>query len=208
MKRWVEAICPKGRKKYRTPLIQSIKKNSLMPKYKITGFGRDTNRKRVRLYAANSIEEAYEKAYEDGTIIDTSETEVLPDPPPPPEQLALALELGIEVPTGTTKKELSVLISQAKKMASPHQIRLCKEIGVYPPLNLTKKAMSSFIEESLKDEMRRRRYEALPPTERQLEFASEAGIRFSRHITRWELSELIDQYMEKNMGADGVEDEI
>ena len=38
-----------------------------MPLYKITGFGKKTKRKRVRVYEAATQEEAFEKAYKDET---------------------------------------------------------------------------------------------------------------------------------------------
>ena len=38
-----------------------------MPRYQITGEGKNTGRKRVRIYEATTKEEAFENAYKEGT---------------------------------------------------------------------------------------------------------------------------------------------
>lgn len=168
-----------------------------MPRYKITGIGRETNRKRVRVYQANNQEDAFEKAYKDGTIVDVGATEVLPDLPPTEGQLCYAKELGINYSEEITKIELSLLIDEAKNRATPKQLRLASELSLKPPLNLTKKEMTNFLDEAMQNKKVRKRYEQLLPTEAQLMLAEEKGIRIPRGITRQNLSALIDEAIEK-----------
>ena len=168
-----------------------------MPRYQITGIGRETNRKRVRVYEANNQEDAFEKASKDGTIVDVDATKVLPDLPPTEGQLYHAKQLGINCPKGITKSELSSLIDEANKRATPRQLRLASELRLKPPPNLTKEEMSNFLDEAMQNKKIQKRYEQLLPTEAQLTLAEEKGIRIPRRITRQNLSALIDEAIEK-----------
>lgn len=60
-----------------------------MPAYKITGIGRETDRKRIRVYEVDTEEAAFEKAFKDGTIVDVSATEIVLGKPPSENQLRL-----------------------------------------------------------------------------------------------------------------------
>lgn len=168
-----------------------------MPRYQITGIGRETNRKRVRVYEANNREDAFEKASKAGTIVDVDATEVLPDLPPTEGQLYHAKKLGINYPDGITKSELSLLIDEANKRATPKQLRLASELRLEPSSSLTKKEMSNFLDEAMQNKKIQKRYEQLLPTEAQLLFAEEIGILIPRGITRQNLSALLDEAIEK-----------
>ncbi|MBN1363579.1 MAG: hypothetical protein JW976_02115 [Syntrophaceae bacterium] len=169
-----------------------------MPLYKITGIGKKTNRKRVHVYEADTQEQAYKKAYKDGTIIDDSATEIIPYPPASEYQLNYAKSLGIDCPVGITEREISDLIEEAQQWASPKQIRLVKELGLEAPdKKMTWDQMSEFIDNALEDPKINKRYEKLPPTEEQLKKAKEMGVRIPWFATRQKLSILIEEAIEK-----------
>lgn len=84
-----------------------------MPKFQIRGHGKETGRKRSRVFYASSEEKARELAAADGTVVD--EIERLPDDPPPEpteRQLDFASDLGIAIPDDADRDDVSDLISQ------------------------------------------------------------------------------------------------
>ena len=84
-----------------------------MPRYEVVGFGRETGRKRVRIYEAKNKEDAIMMAASEGTIVDMSKIRILPESPATEPQLEYAKNLGIKLPKNATKSELTKLISQA-----------------------------------------------------------------------------------------------
>ncbi len=83
-----------------------------MPKFQIRGHGKETGRKRSRIFYASSEAKARELAAADLTIVD--QIEKLPeDPPPEPteRQLAYASDLGIVIPDDADRDDISDLIS-------------------------------------------------------------------------------------------------
>jgi hypothetical protein len=84
-----------------------------MPRYEVVGFGRETGRKRVRIYEAKNKEDVIMMAASEGTIVDMSKIRILPESPATEQQLEYAKNLGIKIPKNATKRELTKLISQA-----------------------------------------------------------------------------------------------
>jgi len=100
-----------------------------MPRFQVTGTARDTGRKRKRTYAAANEAAARSKAHADG--IDVAEVSELFDPPTE-NQLSYAQSLGIAIPAGVTREELSDLISQRTdddKPASADLLALATSYG-------------------------------------------------------------------------------
>jgi len=91
-----------------------------MPRYEVVGFGRETGRKRVRIYEAKNKEDVIMMAASEGTIVDMSKIRILPESPATEPQLEYAKNLGIKIPENATKTELTKLISDAveKEMTS------------------------------------------------------------------------------------------
>lgn len=80
-----------------------------MPNYEIVGKGRDTGRKRKRIYSAKDHKAAEALAEADGTeVLEISE---LPPEPPTKRQIEYATDIDIKIPYDITKDELSDLIS-------------------------------------------------------------------------------------------------
>jgi hypothetical protein len=84
-----------------------------MPRYEVVGFGRETGRKRVRIYEAKNKEDVIMMAASEGTIVDMSKIRILPESPATERQLEYAKNLGIKIPKDATKSEMTKLISQA-----------------------------------------------------------------------------------------------
>ena len=80
-----------------------------MPSFEVTGRGRETSRKRKRIYAAYDEAEARQIAEADGTIVEG--IQILPDEPATEAQLSYARDLGISIPENPTKDELRDLLS-------------------------------------------------------------------------------------------------
>lgn len=80
-----------------------------MPSYEIKGKGKDTGRKRRRIYTAPNEAEAKQLAEADGTLVE--EVSEIPPEPPTERQLDYARDLGISIPANATKDILSDLIS-------------------------------------------------------------------------------------------------
>ncbi|MDZ7854093.1 MAG: hypothetical protein U5L98_16000 [Halomonas sp.] len=102
-----------------------------MPKYKIRGKGKDSGRSRTRTYKAKNEISARAKAEADDTTVD--EVEKLPPAPPTEGQIAYAKGLGIKIPDGVTKDEISDLISckvDEDSTASPQLIRLADDYSI------------------------------------------------------------------------------
>ena len=80
-----------------------------MPDFEIRGKGRDTGRKRKRVYSAPDEATAKRLAEDDGTLIEAI-VEIPPEPATD-RQLTYAKDLGISIPPDVSKADLSDLIS-------------------------------------------------------------------------------------------------
>jgi hypothetical protein len=121
-----------------------------MPKYKITGKSRETGRKRVIKHQA--IDELSAKAYAEGAGIDVVDIIQLPEEPPTERQMEYALSLGIVIPTGCNKSEISDLISVAvdkDKPADTRHIEFAKIYGVDCTKYIGKKLLFDRIHDEL-----------------------------------------------------------
>jgi len=83
-----------------------------MPRFEVVGIGRETGRKRVRIYEAKDEEDAIMMAASDGTVVDKKKIRILPESPPTEPQIIYAKKLGIKIPKNATKAELSRLIDK------------------------------------------------------------------------------------------------
>jgi len=90
-----------------------------MPSYEIKGKGKDTGRKRKRIFTAPNEEEAKQLAEADGTLVE--EIKEIPPDPPTERQLDYAKDLGISIPSNATKDDLSDLISLKVDRDKPAQ---------------------------------------------------------------------------------------
>lgn len=83
-----------------------------MPEYEVYGLGRETGRKRRRVYNAPDEDSAINKASADGTVVERIER--LPDPQPAlatERQIAYADSLGLVYPPDITLAEMSHMIA-------------------------------------------------------------------------------------------------
>jgi hypothetical protein len=87
-----------------------------VPRFQINGFGRESGKRRSRVYSAADEEAARAIAFNDGTVIE-SISEMPPDLPQPAteSQKNYAEGLGIEFDPSITKSEISVLIAERVK---------------------------------------------------------------------------------------------
>jgi hypothetical protein len=100
-----------------------------MPNFEVAGKGKDTGRKRQRIYTAESESEARSKAEADGTIVESIRE--LPPEPATERQLSYAKDLGISIPSNPTKNEMIYLISKAvDPPASNAQLYCLNEHGI------------------------------------------------------------------------------
>lgn len=113
-----------------------------MPAFKVTGNGRDSGRKRSRVYSA--IDETRARVLADADGIVVVSVVQLPPEPPTERQLAYAKDLGISVPSGASKEEVSDLIGaqlQHDKPAAPHYLALARRHEVPVTQYTGKKAL-------------------------------------------------------------------
>lgn len=121
-----------------------------MPDYEIKGKGKDTGRKRKRIYSAANEQEARELATSDGTLVE--EVNELPPEPPTERQLDYAKDLGITIPANATKDDLSDLISlkvDRDKPATERQKNFARTYGVEITKYIGKKALFNRIHAAL-----------------------------------------------------------
>ncbi|MEQ5803234.1 hypothetical protein [Halomonas sp. H10-9-1] len=81
----------------------------MMPRYEVTGVGKESGRKRRRIYSAIDENSARTSAEKDGTNVE--EVIELPPEAPTERQMEYAISLGITIPADVSKKEISDLIS-------------------------------------------------------------------------------------------------
>ena len=113
-----------------------------MPTYEVTGTGRDSGRKRHRVYKALDEAHARAQAEADETIV-ASVTQ-LPPEPPTERQLAYAKDHGISVPAEASQEEVSDLIDAGlhrDKPAAPRFQAIAKRYGVVFTQYTGKKAL-------------------------------------------------------------------
>jgi hypothetical protein len=101
-----------------------------LPRFQVTGTGRDTRRKRKRVYDVANEDAARRNADVDG--LDVLEVAELPPEPPTESQLAYARDLGINIPAGVSREEISDLIgvrTENDKPASADLLALATGYG-------------------------------------------------------------------------------
>lgn len=133
-----------------------------MPRYEIVGYGRETGRKRVRIYEAKNEEDAIMMAASEGTIVDTQKIKILPDMPATENQIEYAKDLDIKIPKNATKKELTKLISLAVDEDWPTKKtkQQARKLGIKIPAGITDTELLDLIDdeeteiENEKDQLR------------------------------------------------------
>lgn len=102
--------------------------------YQIIGKGRDTGRKRKKIYFAENEIDAKQQAENDGTLIDEIIEIPLPAPEPATEkQLSYADALGIDIPDNPTKLQLMALIDlkvNKDKPATERHLSFAKHFNI------------------------------------------------------------------------------
>jgi hypothetical protein len=115
-----------------------------MPLYEVKGYGRDTSRKRSRVYSADNEDHLYQVAGDDGTIIESWALYEVEPEPPTAAQLTYAATLKIKLPTGVlTKAQVSDLIAEATgntghMQATSEQRKRLKSLGAWPDAGMTR----------------------------------------------------------------------
>jgi hypothetical protein len=102
-----------------------------MPNYEIKGKGKDSGRKRTRIYSATNEDAARQLAEIDGTTVE--ELVELPPDLPTERQLDYAKDLGIAIPVDATKGDVSDLISMyldEDKSATERHREFAKRFGI------------------------------------------------------------------------------
>ncbi|TLF47289.1 hypothetical protein FEI13_16125 [Halomonas urmiana] len=103
----------------------------MMPRYEVTGVGKDSGRKRRKKYSAIDENAASAAAEKDGTTVEAV-TE-LPPEPPTERQMEYAISLGLTIPADVTKNEISDLISLAQdddSLATPLTREAASRFGI------------------------------------------------------------------------------
>jgi hypothetical protein len=100
-----------------------------MPRYEVVGFGRETGRKRVRIYEAKNKEDAIMMAASEGTVVDVNKIRILPESPATERQIEYAKNLGIKIPQNATKSELTKLISQVVEKETINEDESTEDCG-------------------------------------------------------------------------------
>lgn len=121
-----------------------------MPDFEIKGKGRDTGRRRKRVYSAPDEATAKRLAEDDGTLIEAI-VEIPPEPATD-RQLTYAKDLGISIPPDVSKADLSDLISltvDRDKPAAERHKRFARIYGVEPSRYIGKKALFDQIQSTL-----------------------------------------------------------
>lgn len=94
-----------------------------MPRFEVVGIGRETGRKRVKIYDAVDKEAAIMAAASEDTIVDVAKTKQLPDVPATEPQKQYAESLTIEFPANIGKVEISRLIDAKLKQQDDQFIK-------------------------------------------------------------------------------------
>lgn len=81
----------------------------MMPDFEARGIGRETRRRRKRVYRAYDEGEARQMAEADGIVV--GRIQMLPDEPATESQLSYARDLGLSIPENATKDELRDMLS-------------------------------------------------------------------------------------------------
>ena len=123
-----------------------------MPVYEIQGKGTKTGRNRRRTYEARNEIEARRMAEADGTSVE----EIIERPPegPTENQLSYARDLGVTIPDGVTKEELSDLIAvkvERDKPATERHKQFASIYGVEFTSYVGKKSLFNKIQHQLSE---------------------------------------------------------
>lgn len=121
-----------------------------MPSYEIKGKGKDSGRKRTRIYSAANEDAARQLAEVDGTTVEGI-VELPPDLPTE-RQLDYAKDLEIAIPVGATKDDVSDLISMKldrDKPATERHIGFARRYGIEVSRHIGKRALFDRIQAAL-----------------------------------------------------------
>ncbi|WP_146164914.1 hypothetical protein [Desulfonatronum sp. SC1] len=80
-----------------------------MPRFEIIGTGKETGRKRKRIYFAFDEHIARKNAEDDGTVVE--EIKLLPYNPPTEQQIELAAKHNIDISSGTNENDVADIIN-------------------------------------------------------------------------------------------------
>lgn len=129
-----------------------------MPRYEVVGIGRETGRKRVRVYDVENQEAAISAAAADGTVVEVGKIRLLPDLPPTEAQIEYAKNLNIKITKDLTKKSISQLIAQAEEEDWPtkDQTSKAKRLKIKIPSGITGDELDELIyeEEDRREELK------------------------------------------------------
>ena len=123
-----------------------------MARFEVYGRGKDSGRKRKRVYSAFDEQEVRRFAEADGTVIE--EIKLLPPDPPTERQLEYAKDLAIDVPSDATKDDVSDLISvilDKDKPATPRHRAFARRYRIEVTNYIGKRALFDRILFALKE---------------------------------------------------------
>jgi len=128
-----------------------------MPDFEVRGIGRETRRRRKRVYRACDEGEARQMAEADGMVVER--IQMLPDEPATEAQLSYAIDLGLSVPDNATKDELRDILSchlEHDKPASERHKSFAKAYRVHHTRFVGKRFLFSMIFAALQERGRER----------------------------------------------------
>ena len=179
-----------------------------MPRFEVVGIGRETGRKRKKIYTTANKESAIIAAAADGTIVEVDKIRQLPEPLATENQIKYAKAYNIKNPETLTKEQMSILLTKAEdenwpkgttEPATEKQMRLAGELGLDIPNGLSEFVVSNLINEALKKWKYKRRFLKLPPTENQLELLKCNEVVPPPGATRIQVSKIIDSLIANNL---------
>lgn len=121
-----------------------------MPSFEIKGRGKESGRNRARIYSAANENAARQLAEIDGTTVE--EIVELPPDLPTERQLDYAKDLGIAIPVGATKNDVSDLISMkvdGDKQATERHMDFARKYGIEVSRYIGKRALFDQIQAAL-----------------------------------------------------------
>jgi hypothetical protein len=166
-------------------------------RFRLKGYGRETGRKRSKIYEAYDLQGAITQASEDKLIVDMGEIEELQEELLTGAQIEYAQKIGYQIPIGMTKNQFAEIVGKLPKSATEKQLKLAQELGLKVSPNISREELTKTIDVALKDPRIKYIYDNLSPTEAQIEFANSLNIRIKKKMNRHRLSQLIDNALEE-----------
>ena len=120
-----------------------------MPRFEVVGIGRETGRKRVKIYEVANKETAIMAAAADGTIVDVNKITQLPDEPASERQIEYAKVYGIKVPQNATMRQVSEWLTKAEDQDWPtmEQLEKAKRLGLEIQVGITGEELDDLIDD-------------------------------------------------------------